>query len=155
MKSVQLKATQWFRTALMLLLIPTVLNANDEWLEPNESPVWIAGGTFTAELDLSANELRLFPLIGQEQTISVAVACSNNPELDEGVYLLNLDADKAAFQPSYFQGPSAQSESLPLLRCQSSNNATDKLVHESGIQLSDEALLAIRGFDVGAIYVHN
>jgi hypothetical protein len=149
-----MKPTQWIKTALMLLAaIPTVLNAEDDWLEAQEAPVWVAGGSFTAELDLSTKRLSLFPLFGSEQQLSIAVACSNNPELQEGVYLLNLEANQMSFQPSYFQGTAeAQANSMQLLGCQMSAAHTST---RSDILLSDEALKAIRGFDVGAIYVHN
>jgi hypothetical protein len=149
-----MKPTPWIKTALMLLaVIPTMLNAEDDWLEAQEAPVWVAGGSFTAELDLSTKELRLFPLIGSEQQLSIALACSNNPELDEGVYLLNLEANQMSFQPSYFQGTAeAQVNTTQLLGCQSSAAQAST---RSDILLSDEALTAIRGFDVGAIYVHN
>jgi hypothetical protein len=136
--------------AIVAIAQPKVTAAQDEWLDPDVSPVWVAGGSFTAELDLSSGELMLTPLSGNDHRVHIGAACSNDQSLFEGVYVLETDQQTLRFQPSFFQGEPEHREFKPaLLSC------THRIEDGASLRLSADAQNLLAAFDVGAIYVHN
>jgi hypothetical protein len=138
-------------TAIALCLIgQSVLASNDDQIDyglpSSEAPSWTAGGHYTAELDLSANQLTLLPLDGPDIALALA-PCAQPNNLLEGVYLLTVGSEQTRLITTHPQSalPWSEAEQFAVRGCNS--GGTDS------VQWSAEVEAMLRLHSVGAIYV--
>lgn len=133
--------------ALVLSTCCSAARGND--IDPASGPVWTPGGHYTAELDLRAARLRLLPLDGNDQELSLRHACAPGRELGAGVYILVTTAEGIRLQRTHPQGELLVlgSEDVALVSC----DAHD--APRSALRLPETALQALQWGAVGAVRV--
>jgi hypothetical protein len=118
-------------------------------------PYWVEGGSYTAELDLSTQRLKLYPLLGESVEIAINGACTverSQGALPEGVYVVHRLGEVYELRASYYQGENLGASLLDidtrsLADCQSVKTGSD-------LSLPTYALNLLEAYDVGAIYLH-
>lgn len=139
---------QWLAlTILAAVAHCAAAQANDPFVDPTDGPVWSAGGHYTAELDLQAAELRLFPLAGADQRLSLRHSCAPVRAPAAGVYLLLRSRHGYSLQPTHAH-EQGEYGAIELTHCD------NLLAPADALRVPAAVLHALEHNSAGALYVH-
>lgn len=142
-----------FRAAIRVLVLALSTaalssSALAQDIDPSNDSVWTAGGHYTAELNLSGAELKLYPLGGVDQQLSLRNACAPGREVASGVYV--LVSGKQGYQlrrTTHGQPQVLGSDEIALTHCEDYN------APRSALRVPVSVLQAFEAAAVGAVYV--
>jgi hypothetical protein len=136
--------------ALLSLSTLALAGAAVQEIDATNDPVWSAGGHYTAELDLRAARLNLFPLNGTDQQLNLRDACAPGREVAAGVYLLVAAGQGYQLMRTtpHGQPQVLGSDQIRLTDCD------DHAAPRSALRVPADVLHAFERAAVGAVYVH-
>jgi hypothetical protein len=115
-----------------------------------DTPYWEAGAAYSADFNLSNQQLTLLPLSGVDLQVDAKSNCASTTGIDEGVYSLVKADDGYQLHASYPEGGRVEFDQgdVVLDSCDDANASNVRLA------MPAYALALLDSYHVGAIYLH-
>jgi hypothetical protein len=133
----------------ILSALPSAMAQFADIDEPIIEPQYVAGGHYTAEVDLQLNALTLLPIDAPDMVVPFQRCAAISAELPSGVYLVGLDAQGLRLDTTHPLGARAlaNAETHRVLPCGLAGSDANALY------LPSEVLAALDAKSVGAVYL--